>query len=153
MPTAHRSLGVRGARHVSPCCLVLLLAFPANAAVTVSGAWARATLPSQNTAVAYMTLTSPTPDALTGADSAEAGMVMLHQSTHANGMAGMADMDRVPLPAGRAVALAPNGAHMMLMDLTHPLKPGGTLHLTLHFAHAGDQRLDVPVRPIGATGP
>lgn len=133
---------------------LLLGAGPAFAGppVKVNGAWARASLPGQNASVAYMVLQSGAPDALTGVSS-PAGMAMLHQSTHSGGMAGMTDMDSLPLPAGQPVALAPGGAHIMLMDLPHALRPGDTLHLTLHFAHAADQAVAVPVRPAGASGP
>jgi copper(I)-binding protein len=41
----------------------------------------------------------------------------------------------------------------MLMDLKRSLKPGDTLHLSLHFAKAGSQDVAVPVRPVRATGP
>jgi copper(I)-binding protein len=126
-----------------------LCAFAAQAApVSVTGAWSRATLPHQNEGVAYMRLTSPDGDVLTGADSAEAGMAMLHQAVrNAPGSMVMQDVDNIALPAGQSVMLAPGGTHIMLMDLKHALKPGDTLHLTLHFARSGDQAIDVPVRP------
>jgi copper(I)-binding protein len=126
-----------------------LLSFAANAApVSVTGAWSRATLPHQNEGVAYMSLMSPDGDVLTGADSADAGMAMLHQAVRsAPGSMVMRDVESIALPAGRPVALAPGGSHIMLMDLKHALKPGDTLHLTLHFARGGDQAIDVPVRP------
>jgi copper(I)-binding protein len=125
----------------------------AQAPVVITGAWARATLPGQDEGVAYMTLRSPAGDSLMGAETAQAQMAMLHQSTNAGGMAGMTDVNAVPLPMGKAVTLAPNGTHIMLMGLKHRLRPGDTLHLTLHFARAADQAIDVPVRPVGAVGP
>ncbi len=150
--------GFGGNGFIPPNLAFLPLAFLLCAAATpatpqITQAWARATLPNQDTGVVYLTLQSPTADALTGADTPDAGMAMLHQSTSHNGMADMQDVDSVPLPAGKPVPLAPNGTHIMLMDLKHALKPGATLHLTLHFAHAPSQEIAVPVRPIGATGP
>jgi copper(I)-binding protein len=121
--------------------------------VAVSGAWARATLPHQDEGAAYLTLRSAGDDTLTEISSPEAGMVMLHRSTEKNGMAGMEDIDSLPLPAGRAVTLAPGKMHLMLMDLKHPLKAGDTLHLSLRFAKAGSQDVDVHVLPVRATGP
>jgi copper(I)-binding protein len=132
----------------------LALTATAHAApVEVTAAWARATLPHQNESAAYLTLRSATPDTLTGIDTQQAGMAMLHQTTRSGGMSSMSDLDSLSLPAGQPVTLAPNGTHIMLMDLKAPLKPGQTLHLTLNFAHAGKQNVDVPVRPVGATGP
>jgi copper(I)-binding protein len=121
--------------------------------VSVTGAWTRATLPHQNVGAAYLTLQSASGDTLTDASSPEAGMVMLHQSTQTGGMAGMEDMDSLKLPAGKPVTLAPGGMHLMLMDLKRSLKPGDTLHLSLHFAKGGSEDVAVPVLPVRATGP
>ncbi len=135
----------------------LLLATAARGAdapaVAVSGGWARATLPHQDEAAAYLTLRSPGGDTLTAIDSPDAGMVMLHQSTQRNGVASMQDMDSLALPAGQPVALAPGGTHLMLMDMKHGLKAGETLRLSLHFTKAGTVSVAVPVLPVGATGP
>ena len=130
-------------------------AWPAMAAapVAVTGAWARATLPHQDEGAAYLTLQSAQGDTLSDISSPEAGMVMLHQTTEKNGMADMQDMDSLPLPPGRPITLAPGGMHLMLMELKHPLKPGDTLHLSLHFKNGGSQDVTVPVRPVRATGP
>ena len=130
-------------------CLLLAAAAPP---VTVRAPWARASLPQQATSVAYMVLHSAAPDALTGVTAMQ-GMAMLHQSTQNGGMAGMADMENLKLPAGQDVALAPGGAHIMLMDLPRAVRAGETLRLTLHFAHAPDQNVAVPVRPSNAVGP
>jgi len=134
---------------------VFMIAGAAHAAppVQVSAAWARATLPHQDEGVAYMTLQSAAADTLTEIDSPQAGMVMLHQTTKTGGMASMQDLAALPLPAGKPVALAPDGTHLMLMEMPHPLKAGDTLHLTLHFEKAGVMPVDVPVLPIGAHGP
>jgi periplasmic copper chaperone A len=121
--------------------------------VSVSGGWARATLPHQNEGVAYLTLQSPAGDMLTTIDSPEAGMVMLHQSKTTNGVAEMDDMENLALPAGQTIALTPGGMHLMLMEVKHALKPGDTLHLSLHFDKAGTQTVAVPVMPVGAIGP
>ena len=120
--------------------------------VSVTAAWARASLPHQDTSAAYMVLQSATADTLTSV-TMDQGMAMLHQSTRKGGMAGMEDVDGLALPAARAVALAPGGTHVMLMDLKQPLRPGDTLRLTLHFAHAAPLTVAAPVRPVGATGP
>jgi copper(I)-binding protein len=123
--------------------------------VRVGAPWARATAPLQDSAAAYMTLTSAQGDRLTGVASPDAAQAMLHRATHGGmaGMAGMADMDAVVLPPGRPVALAPRGMHVMLTGLKHPLAAGGTVVLDLIFDHAGRVRALVPVLPIGSAGP
>ncbi len=125
----------------------------AGGSVTITGAWARATAPQQTAGAAYLTLTSPGGDRLTGVSSDAASMAMLHRSTSQGGMAGMDDVAVLDLPAGRPVTLAPRGMHVMLMDLRHPLVAGGRLGLTLTLARAGAVQVAVPVLPIGASGP
>jgi len=136
---------------------LLLVAPAAHAAgapaISVSDGWARASLPHQDEAAAYVTLRSAAGDTLTGVDSPQAGMVMLHQSTQKNGVSGMEDMDSLALPPGKAVTLAPGGMHLMLMDVKQSLQAGDKLHLSLHFSKAGDVNVDVPVLPVSATGP
>jgi len=121
--------------------------------IAVSCAWARASLPHQDTSAAYLTLTSPAGDTLTRVDAMEVGMVMLHQSTATNGMSDMTDLDSVALPAGKKVVLAPGGTHLMLMDMKAPLAAGSTLHLSLHFAKAPVLAVSVPVLALRAPGP
>ena len=135
--------------------LVTLVSSAAAAAppVSISNAWARASLPHQNSTAAYLTLRSDGGDLLTGIDSTDADMVMLHQTTTMNGMSNMSDMDSLTLPPGKAVPLAPGGTHLMIMDMKHSLAAGGTLHLLLHFSHAGAVKCDVPVLAANATGP
>jgi copper(I)-binding protein len=136
--------------------LLAQLAFAAFAApppqVTITGAWARATLPHQDNTAVYMTLQSQGGDLLAGVSSPEAGMAMLHKNTMHGSMESMDDMESVKLPAHQPVVFAPKGMHIMLMDLKHALKPGDTVHVQLQLAH-GTQDVDVPVRPITAHGP
>ncbi len=121
--------------------------------VSISGAWARATAPGQTDGVAYLTLSSAAGDRLTGAESPDAEMAMLHDTTQQGGMSGMQDMDGLDLPAGQKVALVPHGMHLMLMGLKHPLVTGEKLDLELDFAKAGKVHVTVPVQPLGASGP
>ncbi len=50
------------------------------------------------------------------------------------------------MPAHGSVELAPGHTHLMLVDITAPLKPAATIKVTLHFEKAGDLTVDVPVR-------
>ena len=121
--------------------------------VVVTGAWARATLPHQDTGVVYMILRSATPNLLAGVSSQEAGMAMLHKDTQEGGMEGMADVDSVTLPANQPVVFAPHGMHIMLMDLKHPLTAGSVIGVDLTFQKAGTVHAQVKVEKITATGP
>lgn len=128
---------------------------PALAAdpVRVADGWARATLPGQDSSAAYLTLTAPDGDTLSGLASPSAGMVMLHRTVREDGHETMVDVDGLNLPPGQPIRLKPRGLHIMLMDMKQPLKAGDTLKLTLTFAKAGQQTVEVPVKPVSANGP
>ncbi len=121
--------------------------------ITITHAWARATLPHQDEGVAYMTITSAGPDTLKGIDTPAADMAMLHTTMMKNGVSEMRDMDSVKLMPGKPVAFSPNGMHVMLMGMKRPLVAGEKLHLTLNFQKAGQVQVDVPVVPVGAGAP
>ncbi len=125
----------------------------AAAPVLVTGAWARATAPGQTIGAAYMSLTSVRGDTLAGASSPDADMAMLHKTSRHGGMSGMEDVDELDLPPGQTVTLAPNGLHVMLMGLKHPLVAGQTVRIDLTFKEAGIQHVSVPVQPLRASGP
>ena len=94
-------------------------------------------------------------EALISATSPDAGMVMLMQSgADANGVMKMTGMaDGFPIPPGQAFVLGTNGAHVMLMDLTHKVKPGDTITLILTFKNAGDVTVKIPVDNTRTTDP
>ena len=119
----------------------------------VTSAWSRATAPGQTTGAVYMTLTSGTADRLTAISSPNAASAMLHQTSQMGGMSSMQAMDGLDLPAGKPVTLAPHGMHVMLEGLKAPLVAGGYVTLTLTFGHAGAATFNVPVVPVGASGP
>ena len=61
--------------------------------------------------------------------------------------------DGLDLPAGQAVALAPGGLHVMLVDLREPLRAGQTVRMRLRFQNAPPLDVEAPVAAIGARGP
>jgi copper(I)-binding protein len=68
-------------------------------------------------------------------------------------MSGMTDMDTLPLPAGTKITLAPQGMHVMLMDLKHPLVAGQNVEVDLTFAKSPGIQVKAPVQPISAAAP
>ncbi|WP_269219542.1 copper chaperone PCu(A)C [Brevundimonas vesicularis] len=125
----------------------------AAAAVTATDAWCR---PSPNGAKAggcYVTLTAATDDRLTGGSTPRAGSLQVHEMKTENGMMKMAELTAgLPLPAGQAVALAPGGNHLMLIDLTAPLVAGETVPLTFQFASAPAITVQAQVRQPAMEG-
>lgn len=131
--------------------------------ISITKQWARTSPMASDMGAAYMTITSPTDDALTGVsvDASVAGMAQIHETVMAEGMSESSDMstgttaapamsmqevDEIALPAGEAVSLAPGGYHIMLMKLAAPLKAGTEITLKLTFKNAGDMSVTVPVQ-------
>ena len=111
----------------------LLSALNAMADVTVSDAWVRANVPGQSVGAAYMTLNSPQDSTLVYIESSVAGSVEIHSMTMNNNVMKMRKLEQLPLKAGKAEKLAPGGFHLMLFDLTKPLKAGDKANFTLCF--------------------
>jgi len=113
-----------------------LIVLPTQAAeVSVTNAWIRA-LPAHLPAGGYFTLNNlgKSEVTLTGASSPVCGMLMLHKSSEANGMASMSDMDSIAVPAGGSITFAPGGYHLMCMEPAAALKPGAKALVTLQFS-------------------
>lgn len=113
--------------------------------MTVSNAWARATVPGQKSSAAYLTLKSTEAAKVVGVSSSAAGMAELHRSQITSGVAHMHGLDALELPANRAVELKPGGDHVMLMDV-RPLKAGEQLPLTLTIEDAKGKRSRLEVK-------
>lgn len=137
---------------------VLVVAFVALAAsalaapsVSVTNAWLRA-LPGGLPAGGYFTLHNPTAKTLTlrGASSPACGMLMLHKSETMSGMASMANVDTIDVPAGGTLEFSPGGYHLMCMQPAASLQRGGTASVTLEFAGGTKIKTEFAVR--GANG-
>jgi len=135
-----------------------LLAITAGVAAadgpTVSQAWARATAPGVDVGAVYLSIDGGAKDdSLVAASSARASMVHLHTVEESGGIAKMRAVERIEVPAGKRVVLAPKGTHIMLMGLAKPLVAGETFPLELQFAKAGELDVTVIVRAAGADAP
>ena len=104
--------------------LFSLSASAASAQVTVENAWARATVPGQKVAAVYLEIRSAEPARLIGVRSPEASSAEIHSMSNDGGVMKMRQLQRIDLPAGQTVRLAPNGNHIMLLDIKQPLQPG-----------------------------
>ena len=119
--------------------------------VVVSSAWARATVPGQPVAAAYLSITSAHGAALTGVRSDAAGMVQMHSMSDDGGVMRMREIARLELPAGQTVRLAPSGTHLMLLQLKKPLRVGESVALDLTLVdQAGRTRVVHTTAPVRA---
>lgn len=123
------------------------------AAVVVTDAWCRATPNGARAGGCFATFTATTDDRLTGGSTPRAAQLQVHEMSMDGGMMKMGQIEGgLPLPAGQAVALAPGGNHIMLMELTQPLAEGETVPLTLTFATAPEVTVQAPVRRVTPGG-
>lgn len=123
--------------------LASLQAMAAN--VSVSDAWARATMPGQKVSGAYMQITSDADARLVGASSPVVPRVEVHEMKMDGDVMRMREVKAVELPKGKAVALEPGGFHIMLMNLPKPIAAGETIPLTL-LIESGGKRQTVEVK-------
>jgi len=68
-----------------------------------------------------------TPAVVVSASSPAFGEVSLHETTQVAGVSRMREVERLPLPAGGKVALAPGGLHLMLMQPKQALVEGASV--------------------------
>ncbi len=132
----------------------LAMAQVASAQVAVTDAWVRGTVAGQTATGAFMKLKAATDTTLVGAASPVASVVEIHEMKMDGGMMKMNAIDRLPLPAGKAVELKPGGYHVMLMGLAGPLRAGDAVPLTLTFEDQAGKKVAVevrvPVQPLTA---
>jgi len=127
----------------------------ASPPIVISHAWARATPASAANGAVYLTITNhgTTDDRLTGASTAVASKAQMHVTLNENGVMKMRPMADVPIKAGGSAQFKPDGMHIMLLGLKHPLKAGDSFLLTLTFDKAGAVETMVKVEKAGATAP
>ena len=132
---------------------LLLSAGPALAQVDITDPWIRATAPGQKTAAGYMIIRnqSAQPERLIGGASQVAGKVQTHVSIKDGDIMRMREVKAYDIPANGTFELKPNGSHLMLVDLKHPLKEGEKVPVILKFEKAGEVKVDFEVRPLSAS--
>ena len=120
--------------------------------VTVTDAWARATVQGQKASGAFMKITAKDNTKLIGVSSPVAGVAEVHEMKMDKDVMRMAALPNgLDLPAGQAVELKPGGYHVMLMDLKTALKKDSTVPLTLVFKDAKGVQSTLTVKaPVSA---
>jgi len=127
--------------------LLLASCKPAPPAVSLEGAWARATVPGQMGSAAYFTIrNSGGPDKLLSVSSPSANASM-HSTSMDNGVMRMRPLAALDVPAKATVELKPGGTHVMLMGLKAPLEAGSTIMLDLKFEKSDERHVTADVRP------
>ena len=110
----------------------------AGSSITVSDAWVRNPPLADQPDAAYLVVqNNGAADKLLSVTSDIARTIELHESMESGGMMQMSPVPNIPIPANSKVELKPGGLHLMLINLTRPLKTGDKVQLTLSFENAG----------------
>ncbi|GAB4227683.1 MAG: copper chaperone PCu(A)C [Methyloligellaceae bacterium] len=110
---------------------------PGSAVLQVEEAWARPTLGSARNGAVYMVIRNKGAGAvrLTGVRTPASARAEIHRTIQDNGVMRMRPVkEGIEIPANGEVVFKPGGYHVMLLDLTRPLKEGESFPLTLEFA-------------------
>ena len=124
--------------------------------LVISQAWSRATPNGAKIGTGYFTIENKgtTADKLVGVSGEVSDKIEVHEMSMNNGVMKMRPVDGgLTIEPGKTVKLAPNGYHLMIMDLKSPLKQGGKVPVTLEFEKVGKVAVTLDVQGIGAQGP
>ena len=135
-----------------PLLALLLLAgnawaSPANG-IEVHAPWVREAPPTARVLAAYLELHNHGDVArtLVAVESPAFKRVELHRSEEKDGMASMARVTKIMIPAHGKVGFEPGSLHIMLIDPAAPLKSGDEVALTLRFADGSSLTVSAGVR-------
>jgi copper(I)-binding protein len=126
--------------------LLAAFAVGAHAQVTVSDAWVRGTVAQQKTTGLFFSITSAQGGKLVAASTPAAQDLQLHAMSMKGEVMTMRQVPAIDLPAGKTVKLEPNGLHVMMFGLVHPLSAGETVPVTLAIEDAKGKRETVQVQ-------
>ena len=137
-------------KHLIAAALTTMCAVNAFAQnVTVTDAWARATVQGQKATGAFMKITAKDNAKLVGVSSPVAGVAEIHEMKMDKDVMKMAALPNgLDLPAGKAVELKPGSYHVMLMDLKAPLTKDTTVPLTLTLQDAKGVKSNVELKVL-----
>jgi copper(I)-binding protein len=118
--------------------------------VTVSGEYVREVPPNMPNSAAFMVLKndSDATVSLVSAASDAAATVELHEHASVGGMMQMRQIPKIDVPAHGTTSLQPGGLHVMLIGLTHKLKAGEEVAITLTFSNGETIALKAPVKKV-----
>lgn len=136
-------------------CLILLCALSAcqgsssNIQISISDAWARATVPGQVVGAAYLSIAAKQDIRLDAVTTPVAESVEIHTMQIQQGVMRMRMLEKLDIPAGKKVTLAPGQTHLMLIDLKSSLKAGENITLQLSFSHSdGSSQQQTIIAPV-----
>jgi copper(I)-binding protein len=107
-----------------------------------------------NPSAGYMDLHGGRTDvALVGVTSDDVLRMEMHETTEKDGMASMAKLKSIPVPAGKTVKLEPGGKHLMIWGIGEGSKKRGLLTMTLIYSNDDRIEIDAVVKKAGEAAP
>ena len=148
---------VRAAVLVAAMGATLAATAPAFAQVQVDTPWVRAAVPGQLSTGAFLDIRSEKKATIVKVESAIAGVTEMHTMEMKGNLMTMRAIDRLELPAGQRVRLAPGGHHIMLMDLKQPPKNGEIVPIKVTIEYEDKKQetvlVSAQVRGLGTAPP
>jgi periplasmic copper chaperone A len=135
--------------------LVMGTSFAQTPEIDIKNAWVRTTVPGQSATGAFLTITHKNGAKLVRAASPAAGVTEIHEMKMEGDIMKMRALPQgLELPAGKAVALAPGGHHIMLMDLKAALPKDALVPITLWFKDGTGVETQLELKlPVAAVPP
>lgn len=126
----------------------------ASATLDVSGCWIRS-LPAPAPSAGYFVVKNKGDQARTlkSASSAAYGMVMLHQTTHKDGMSRMSETHDIAIPPGAELEFKPGSYHAMLEKPVSTPKVGSKIAMDFVFDNGEKATAQCEVREAKAMAP
>lgn len=107
-----------------------------------------------NPSAGYMNLHGGRVDVqLVGVTSDDVLRMEMHETVEKDGMASMAKLKSIPVPAGKTVKLEPSGKHLMIWGVGEGSKKRGLLTMTLIYSNDDRIEIDAVVKKAGETAP
>ncbi len=111
--------------------------------------WVALAPPGAHATAAFMELENPGEEAVdvVSADADGFRKVELHESINEDGMHRMIEQERITVPPGETVSLAPGGYHVMLIGPERSLEEGETVVVELRLGDDSRLEVEAPVKP------
>ena len=120
----------------------------------VDGAWIRLSPNADNPSAGYFTVHGGAADVtLRDVITDRAQRVEMHESLNEGGVMKMKAIDSVAIPAGKQIAFAPGGKHIMLRKVNAAAVEQGKMPLTFLFSNGDRIIVDAVIRKAGAAAP
>jgi copper(I)-binding protein len=125
-----------------------LSAMAAPSELVIDDPYVRLAPPNAPASGAFMLIknTANTDRKLLRAESPAAKIVELHTHINDNGVMKMREVPQIEIKAHGQTELKPGSYHVMLINLTQPLKEGDMVPISLKFDDGSVQQISAPVR-------